>query len=85
VAGFTDREDEDPAELPVIEHQRQPMPAARPGHGTPDRLPVCCLALAFALAPLAGDRHQVLLDAGAVVASWPASPIERTKARKNCR
>jgi hypothetical protein len=35
--------------------------------------------------PLAGDRHPAPLDAGAVVASWPASPIERTKARPNCR
>jgi hypothetical protein len=35
--------------------------------------------------PLAGDRHQAPLDTGAVVASWPASPIERTKDRPNCR
>jgi hypothetical protein len=35
--------------------------------------------------PLAGDRLPVLLDPGAVIASWPASPIERTKPRPNCR
>jgi hypothetical protein len=93
VAGFTDREDEDPAELPVIEHRQhgtrhwQPRLASypdtltRPRHarsaaGVPSRLRP---------GPLAGDRHQVPLDTGAVVASWPASPIERTKTRKNCR
>jgi hypothetical protein len=233
VAGFTDREDEAPAELPVIEHRqhgsdhgppdrlpvrcrcaaspstwhrlpaiatrycstlalssprgrlhqlrgqrpgrtagdrvpparirpRQPRlashPTPRPGHGPPDRQPVCRLAVALARlpaiatrycstlapsslrgrlhqlrgqrpgrtagdrappaltrprqprlasprpltkprparsaagvlprlrpGPLAGDRLPVLLDPGAVIASWPASPIERTKPRPNCR
>jgi hypothetical protein len=175
VAGFTDRENEGPTELPVIEHcqhgprQRQPRiactPRACPRHGNPDRQPVRCLAFDLAhlpaiatkhrstLAPsslrgrlhrsrgrkpdrtaddralparttpaatlahvcnrclqaprepahatatpigsryavsprpgpLAGDRHPAPLDTGAVVASWPASPIERTKARPNCR
>jgi hypothetical protein len=90
VAGVTDREDEDPAELPVIESRqhgpRRRQPGARlqadtlPSHGNPDRQPVCRLAVA--LAPLAGDRHQALLDTGAVVASWPVSPIEGTKARR---
>ncbi|MBK8114887.1 MAG: hypothetical protein IPK44_10270 [Candidatus Accumulibacter sp.] len=82
MAGFTDREDEGPTELPVIEHCQHPDTTTT-GHGNPDRQPVRCLA--FALAPLAGDRHQAPLDAGAVVASWPASPIERTKDRPNCR
>jgi len=77
----------------VIEHRQhgprrqQPRLAStstpRPGHGTPDRLPVRCLAVA--LAHLPAIAFPVLLDAGAVVASWPASPIERTKTRKHCR
>jgi hypothetical protein len=54
-------------------------PQHGPRHGTPDRLPVC--RLAFALARLPAIAFQVLLDAGAVVASWPVSPIERTKTR----
>jgi hypothetical protein len=92
VAGFTDRENEGPTELPMSSAastghcQRQPRiarPTPTTAHGNPDRQPVRCLA--FALSPLAGDRHQAPLDAGAVVASWPASPIERTKARPNCR
>ena len=58
------------------------QPDARPGHGQHDRLPM--RRLVFDLAPLAGDRHQALPDAGAVVATWQASPIERTKTRKNC-
>jgi hypothetical protein len=41
--------------------------------------------LAVALARLPAIAFQVLLDAGAVVASWPASTIERTKTRQNCR
>ncbi|SBT03968.1 hypothetical protein ACCAA_1230007 [Candidatus Accumulibacter aalborgensis] len=61
MAGFTDREDEDPAELPAFEHHGQ-QPDTRPGHGMPDRPPVRCLV--FDLASLAGDRHQALLDAG---------------------
>jgi hypothetical protein len=47
-----------------------------------DRLPV--RRLAFALARLPAIAFQVLLDAGAVVASRPVSPIERTKTRPNC-
>jgi hypothetical protein len=43
---------------------------------------MCCLA--FDLAPLAGDRHRALPDAGAVIASWQASPIEKTKTRTHC-
>jgi hypothetical protein len=144
MSGFTDRENEDPEELPMFEHRqhghaggnlahfcnrcldqsRQPRSAARalsrlrPGplagdrlqvrlderhatdHSTaslpviehPDTLtkPRHARSAAGTLSrrrpgPLAGDRHQVLLDAGAVVASWPASPIERTKTREHCR
>jgi hypothetical protein len=139
VAGFTDREDEGPTELPVIEHCQHPD-STTTGHGTPDRQPVRCLAFALAhwsaiatrhrstLAPsslrgrldrsigrrtdrtadgralpaprhhdhrprqprsaagtLSRLRHQAALDAGAVVASWRASPIEKTKDRPNCR
>jgi hypothetical protein len=52
-------------------------PTPRPGHGTPDRLPV--RRLAVALARLPAIAFQVLLDTGAVVASRPVSPIERTE------
>jgi hypothetical protein len=81
VAGFTNREDEGPTELPAIEHCKHPeiLPTPRQPRsaaGTLSRLRP---------GPLAGDRHQAPLDTGAVVASWPASPIERTKARPNCR
>ncbi|WP_186405756.1 hypothetical protein [Candidatus Accumulibacter aalborgensis] len=41
--------------------------------------------LAFDLAPLAGDRHDEPPDTGAAVALWQASPIEKTKTRKNWR
>ena len=63
MAGFTDRENKDPEALPAIEH---PEILTKPRHarsaaGAPSgRLP----------GPLAGDRHPVLLDTGAVVASW---------------
>jgi hypothetical protein len=52
-------------------------PTPRPGHGTPDRLPV--RRLAVALARLPAIAFPVLLDTGAVVASRPVSPIERTE------
>jgi hypothetical protein len=81
VGGFTNREDEGPTELPAIEHCQQPdiLPTPRQPRsaaGTLSRLRP---------GPLAGDRHPAPLDTGAVVASWPASPIDRTKARPNCR
>jgi hypothetical protein len=99
VAGFTDRENEGPAELPVIEHcqhgprQRQPWRTSatdackQPEILTRPRHPRSAAGALSRLrpGPLAGDRHQAPLDAGAVVASWPASPIERTKDRPNCR
>jgi hypothetical protein len=78
VAGCTDREDKGPEELPVIEHSdtlTRPRPARSAAVALPRLRP----------GPLASDRHPALLDTGAVIASWPAAPIERTKARKNCR
>ncbi|MBN8437669.1 MAG: hypothetical protein J0L95_06470, partial [Candidatus Accumulibacter sp.] len=74
----TDRENEGPAELPVIEY---PESLTEPRHA---RSAAGALSR-LRLGPLAGDRHQAPLDPGAVVASWPASPIERTKTRPNCR
>jgi hypothetical protein len=72
---------------PALTRPRQPRlasnPTPRPGHGTPNRQPVRCLA--FDLARLPAICHPVPPDAGAVVASWLASPIERTKTRKYCR
>ncbi|MEF8767627.1 hypothetical protein [Candidatus Accumulibacter contiguus] len=38
----------------------------------------------FDLASLAGNRHDEPPDTGAVVASWQASLIEKTKTRTNC-
>jgi hypothetical protein len=78
-ASFTDREDGRPGRTAG---DRAP-PQHGPRHGTPDRLPV--RRLAVALARLPAIAFPVLLDAGAVVASWPASTIERTKTRKHCR
>jgi len=38
-------------------------PTPRPGHGTPDRPPVCCLAVALALArlPVIATRYRPML------------------------
>jgi hypothetical protein len=78
VAGCTDREDEDPEELPVFEH---PEILTRPRNARSAAVALPRLRTG----PLASDRPPVPPDTGAVVASWPASPIERAKTRPNCR
>jgi hypothetical protein len=99
VAGFPNREDEDPDA--TARHRGRPdrltadpvfTPATaacqQPGALTtpqPRRTgcPMRCLAVRT-WHHWPADRHRALPDAGAVVASWQASPIERTKPRTNC-
>jgi hypothetical protein len=72
---------------PALTRPRQPRLASNPRATTRPRNARSAAGALPRLrpGPLAGDRHPAPLDAGAVVASWPASPIERTKPRPNCR
>jgi hypothetical protein len=84
--------DRSTASLPMIEQRQHEHTPATDAYQLPDTLTKerDTRSAAGVLSrrrpgPLAGDRHPVPPDAGAVVVTWPASPIERTKTRKHCR